>query len=1149
MYLFDLVLTPPYLAVLPGTLVFRLGTHSRVPMQQRIGRKKDCSSLNVADVKMGSVRTGDDGSTNADEAEKQAKVAVAAKISAARTLARKLAEEKEAAAAASKLALGKIVDPEQAQRLIDSAEQEVSQLAKEAAKADAIARAAQRAESGAPQLLELARLKAANQELQALVVQLAVDRKDAESKLDQLRSKFKSALPSPPAPPPSASVDTPQKESDVTPTNINGSLQQLAQECYNSNTKIFSVPPSAVQVGSVAKVYYDRSRGPLPSSNSYSIKIGWNKWEAIDVIPMQHEGGLQSNGDWWSVELKLPSPLFRADFVIVESNSGAVDNNGAKDFSLALSGAISEEDLISQRLEAAAAFEAAAKAELAAEEDKIFSNWMASAQRAAEAARANYRETRKAELLTEARSVVAERRGAILSAISTSASITGVFQWIGGAPSAGASAKLAYNKAAGPLSRAGSLMVHVGYDNWWMKDMRSIPMTKLSDGEIRRYALSPDGDWWCASLSIFNTAAIIDFVVSDVDRKMWDNNNGQDYHTRVMRAASGDKLVELIYSALESATSKSELKKNEDRAAASVMERAAAKGKSARRRREMQQKYIYTKPLVPVAGRPVEVFYNPDKTPLRGRLEVYCHAGFNRWGHPQKTQPGIQMKPVVDGGLGFLTAKIDIPRDAHWVDMVFSDSPTSITGGFVDNNRGVDYHVRVSGAEGVVPTLRVAHVASEMAPIAKAGGLGDVVTALGRAVSDEGHDVEIVLPKYDCINYADVDGIQLIKEFNHENTQVKVWQGRVEGLVTTFLEPCNGLFWVGKIYTDMNQDRHRFGVFSSCAVEYLKFHSGKSKPDVIHAHDWQSAPCCWLDRGGAAAAFTIHNLNYGADLIGRAMTSTDVATTVSPTYAEEISGNPVIAPHHTKFYGIRNGIDPEIWNPADDKFLPCGYTSLDMEQGKAAAKAELRKRMNLFSADVPVVGCVTRLTHQKGIHLIKHAAWRTLERGGQFVLLGSAPDPKVQSEFDALSNEISRQYPDRAKLWYAYDEPLSHLIYAGSDMLLVPSMFEPCGLTQMIAMRYGTVPVVRKTGGLADTVMDIDNDTERAKALGLSLNGFSFEGTDAPGLDYALNRALSLWYAEQEKWNDLARAGMQTDWSWSNPALDYLELYHKITKI
>lgn len=160
----------------------------------------------------------------------------------------------------------------------------------------------------------------------------------------------------------------------------------------------------------------------------------------------------------------------------------------------------------------------------------------------------------------------------------------------------------------------------------------------------------------------------------------------------------------------------------------------------------------------------------------------------------------------------------------------------------------------------------------------------------------------------------------------------------------------------------------------------------------------------------------------------------------------------------------------------------------------------------LPKVDVPIVGVVTRLTPQKGIHLIRHAAWRTLERGGQFVLLGSAPDPRIQNEFNALARDLSQQYPERSRMTFEYNEPLSHLIYAGCDLFLVPSMFEPCGLTQMIAMRYGTIPVVRKTGGLNDTVFDVETDEERSAEEGIQTNGFTFEGADAGGIDYALNR-------------------------------------------
>eukprot|EP00475_Leptophrys_vorax_P024038 TRINITY_DN33096_c0_g2_i1.p1 TRINITY_DN33096_c0_g2~~TRINITY_DN33096_c0_g2_i1.p1 ORF type:complete len:194 (-),score=7.06 TRINITY_DN33096_c0_g2_i1:466-978(-) len=170
-----------------------------------------------------------------------------------------------------------------------------------------------------------------------------------------------------------------------------------------------------------------------------------------------------------------------------------------------------------------------------------------------------------------------------------------------------------------------------------------------------------------------------------------------------------------------------------------------------------------------------------------------------------------------------------------------------------------------------------------------------------------------------------------------------------------------------------------------------------------------------------------------------------------------------------------------------------------------------------------------------------------MERGGQVVLLGSAPDPRVHAEFEALAAQVS-SHDNMARLWLSYDEPLSHLIYAGCDMILVPSMFEPCGLTQLIAMRYGAVPVVRKTGGLNDTVFDVDNDQDRARAAGLEPNGFSFEGADTAGLDYALNRAISGWYDGREWWHGLAKRVMEQDWTWNRPALDYLELYYGARK-
>ena len=171
-----------------------------------------------------------------------------------------------------------------------------------------------------------------------------------------------------------------------------------------------------------------------------------------------------------------------------------------------------------------------------------------------------------------------------------------------------------------------------------------------------------------------------------------------------------------------------------------------------------------------------------------------------------------------------------------------------------------------------------------------------------------------------------------------------------------------------------------------------------------------------------------------------------------------------------------------------------------------------------------------------------------MENGGQVVLLGSAPDGNVQNEFNQMANDIGSKFPGQSGFVFAYDEPLSHLIYAASDILLVPSMFEPCGLTQMIAMRYGTVPVVRRTGGLRDTVFDVDDDRERAAEEGLTPNGFSFDGSQHYDIEYALDRAMQMYQGEKANWDTLVTTVMRQDWGWTDPADTYVEHYWKATK-
>lgn len=324
-------------------------------------------------------------------------------------------------------------------------------------------------------------------------------------------------------------------------------------------------------------------------------------------------------------------------------------------------------------------------------------------------------------------------------------------------------------------------------------------------------------------------------------------------------------------------------------------------------------------------------------------------------------------------------------------------------------------------------------------------------------------------------------------------------------------------------------------------------------------------------------------MDFGLAAVADAATHSQRITTVSPTYADQIRGTPALAPHGAKFCGVVNGIDPEIWDPLNDPALPLPYYFATCAAGKAAAKAALRARVGLADGGPdggPLVGVVTRLTTQKGVHLIEHALYRALERGGQVALLGSAPDGNVGRAFERARGDMARRWPGQASLTFRFDEPLSHLIYAACDLLLVPSMFEPCGLSQLIgsafrrlgrggdsfgrlaaplplppphppptpAVRYGAVPLVRRTGGLADTVFDVDTDGARAAAAGVAPNGFVFEGSDGAAMDWALNRALDMWYTRRPEFEALQAACMAQDWGWGRSAAAYVDIYHAATR-
>jgi starch synthase len=297
-------------------------------------------------------------------------------------------------------------------------------------------------------------------------------------------------------------------------------------------------------------------------------------------------------------------------------------------------------------------------------------------------------------------------------------------------------------------------------------------------------------------------------------------------------------------------------------------------------------------------------------------------------------------------------------------------------------------------------------------------------------------------------------------------------------------------------------------------------------------------------------ADTINQLKGG-------MVYSDFFTTVSPNYAKEVLTpeggrglEKTILANQNKFKGILNGIDYSYWNPEIDRFLPAHFSPREMPENKkdrntldkkAFIKKVLRERLLLSENHKPIVSCIARLVPQKGLHLIKHAIQFTLSRGGQFILLGSSPIPSIAAEFQELKNFYSSN-PD-VHLALHHQEDLAHQIFAGADMMIVPSLFEPCGLTQMIALKYGTVPIVRRTGGLADTIFDVDFSKKPFEKT----NGYTFDSPDNAGIESALGRAIDCWFHDPDKWRHLMIQGMKIDFSWNLPADEYLKIYQTIS--
>ncbi|EWM19145.1 starch synthase [Kutzneria sp. 744] len=482
----------------------------------------------------------------------------------------------------------------------------------------------------------------------------------------------------------------------------------------------------------------------------------------------------------------------------------------------------------------------------------------------------------------------------------------------------------------------------------------------------------------------------------------------------------------------------------------------------------------------------------------------------------------------------------------------------------------------------------VVMIAAECAPVAKAGGLADVVFGLSRELELRGNAVEIVLPKYDCMRYQDIWGLQVayrdlwVPWFGGA-VRCTVWFGHVHGRTCYFVEPhCGDNFFGRDRLYGYPDDVDRFTFFSKAALEFL-LHSGK-RPDVIHCHDWQTGivPVLLYEQyqpglADSRVCYTIHNFGHqgvtddrvlwatqlgrpdhflhpdrlgdgdAVNLMKAGIVYSNFVTTVSPAHADEARygdqgrglGHTLHA-HRVKFGGVLNGIDYHMWNPEVDPLIPAGF-SADRPEGKYANKRALRERFWLRDRYCPIVAYIGRLDQQKGMHLVHHALFYALANGAQFVLLGDAFHHNgISGHFRHLKRYLNDN-PD-CHLQIGYTEELAHLVYAGADIVVVPSMFEPCGLVPMVAMRYGTVPVVRSTGGLSDTVFDRDYSFRPPHER----NGYVFHETDNAALESALGRALGLWNLFPTEFRHLMLNGMRAEHSWAGPGQHYQNIYDHI---
>jgi starch synthase len=473
--------------------------------------------------------------------------------------------------------------------------------------------------------------------------------------------------------------------------------------------------------------------------------------------------------------------------------------------------------------------------------------------------------------------------------------------------------------------------------------------------------------------------------------------------------------------------------------------------------------------------------------------------------------------------------------------------------------------------------LRVLLCASEVVPFAKTGGLADVAGALPKALAALGHEVRVALPKYAGLDPKKINSERVGDAFDvplgAKSVSVRMEVSEAIPGVEGYLVDSPEHFARKQLYSEPD-DAERFALFCRAVLEFLRRQDWR--PQVIHVNDWQTGllPVYLKTRYRNEAAlapiatlYTIHNLAYqgifspealgkigldrsvftmdGLEFYGQVnlmkggILFADLLSTVSETYSRQIQTadygerlEGVLAKRRADLFGVLNGVDYDQWNPATDRLLAANYDR-DNLKPKATNKAALQRRLGLPERpEVPVFGLVSRLAGQKGLDLLAEVMPHLLQLEVQFALLGTG-----EQQYHVLLADLARRYPAKLGLVLGFDEPLAHQIYAGADFFLMPSRYEPCGLGQMISLRYGTIPIVRDTGGLADTVSDFNPTTGEG-------NGFSFQEHTAVALFGTIARAL-LTMRAQPAWQRLLQNAMACDFSWGRSAQAYVGLYQR----